>query len=77
MKNSRLPLYLFVIGQEDGCLIKENDYGEDLLLKHQKERQYFIRVIQVTVEYLKSLERYMVDLIYVFYQLEHINQDNY
>jgi hypothetical protein len=70
-------LFLFAIGREGECLIKEKDYGVGLSLKRQEEKQYSIQEILVIVMFSKKLDKYLEDLIYASYQLGHINQDSY
>jgi hypothetical protein len=56
-------LFQFVIGHEDGPLIKIGDFGEDLLSKVQMGKKFSILVIQDIVGYLNNWERYLEDLI--------------
>lgn len=73
----KLLLYLFVIGQEEVCLIKVKDYGEDLLSKLQRVKKSSILEIQVIVTFLSNLVIFLEVLISVSYLLEHTNLDNY
>ena len=73
----KLLLYLFVIGQEEVCLIKVKDYGEDLLSKVQRVKKSSILEIQVIVTFLSNLVIFLEVLISVSYLLEHTNLDNY
>lgn len=73
----KLLLYLFVIGQEEVCLIKVKDYGEDLLSKLQRVKKSSILEIQVIVTFLSNLVIFLEVLICVSYLLEHTNLDNY
>jgi len=70
-------LFLFVTGLDEEYLTQENDYGVDLLLKPQGEKQYFIQVILAIVMSLKKLDKYLADLIYVYYRLAPTSQDRY
>ena len=71
---SKLPLYLFVIGQSVGFSKEILDYGEVLLLKRQKVIRSSIREILLIVRFLNRLENYLVLLTFRFYLSEHINR---
>ena len=68
---------LFVIGQKDGCLIQEKDFGEDLLSRLPEGKRFSIPEIQDIVMYLSKLEKSLMVLICVFYRLGHMSQDNF
>ncbi len=75
-KSFKSPLYLSGIGPEEVSSIKENDFGEVLSLKLQREKPYFTQVTLDTVVSSKSWDKFSGDLTWVSYQSEHTSQDN-
>jgi hypothetical protein len=56
-------------------MIRVRDFGEDLSFELQKVIKFFTQEILRIVKFLKKLDKYLVVLIYAYYQLEHICQE--